>query len=188
MSHSPDELGPPRRNIELKARCHSLAQAIAVASGLGGTRLANQLQRDTYFPCPTGRLKLREIDGQGAQLIWYSRPDQAEPKASDYLVVPVENGSAMRGLLTRGFGVSKVVEKRRIIFLHRGVRIHLDEVTGLGSFIEFEAVLGDGLGEHEAHDLLGTLREQFRIAASDLLDSSYGDMLPSPSHYRNSKR
>ena len=34
-----------------------------------------------------------------------------------------------------------VVAKRRRLFLHRNVRIHLDEVDGLGSFIELESVL-----------------------------------------------
>jgi len=34
------------------------------------------------------------------------------------------------------------VSKRREIYLWHNVRIHLDAVTGLGSFVEFEAVLG----------------------------------------------
>ena len=34
-----------------------------------------------------------------------------------------------------------VVFKRRRLYLHHNVRIHLDDVEGLGSFIELESVL-----------------------------------------------
>jgi adenylate cyclase class IV len=34
------------------------------------------------------------------------------------------------------------VSKRREIYLWHNVRIHPDAVTGLGSFVEFEAVFG----------------------------------------------
>jgi adenylate cyclase, class 2 len=33
------------------------------------------------------------------------------------------------------------VTKRRRLFLHRNVRIHLDDVEGLGTFVELESVL-----------------------------------------------
>ena len=73
-------------------------------------------------------MKLREIEGQPAQLIWYVRPDEQAPKASDYLVVPVADAPLLKSALTAAFGVGGVVDKRREIFLWHNVRIHLDEV------------------------------------------------------------
>ena len=46
--------------------------------------------------------------------------------------------------LSETLGVDVVVEKRRHLLLWKTVRIHLDEVTGLGSFVELEAVAGAG--------------------------------------------
>ncbi len=50
-----------------------------------------------------------------------------------------------------------VVAKRRHLFLWEGVRIHLDEVEELGTFIEFEAVLESPAGDEAialAHEKL----------------------------------
>jgi predicted adenylyl cyclase CyaB len=55
------------------------------------------------------------------------------------------------------------VRKRRRLLLLEHTRIHLDEVEGLGSFVELETVLS-GQSEAEAH------RELERIAAALGLD------------------
>ena len=57
-------------------------------------------------------------------------------------------------------GTVVVVSKRRRLFLWEGVRIHLDEVEGLGSFVEFEAVLPD------AGDLAGAHAKMPRLRSS----------------------
>ena len=49
--------------------------------------------------------------------------------------------AAWRSLLAAAHGVAGVVTKRRRLFLYRNVRIHLDDVEGLGSFVELESVL-----------------------------------------------
>ncbi len=79
----------PARNVELKARLHNLAAARQIARQLATDAAGVQLQVDTYFVCPHGRMKLREIDGRTAQLIWYERPDLTASKDSDYLIVTV---------------------------------------------------------------------------------------------------
>ena len=47
--------------------------------------------------------------------------------------------------------------KRRRLFLHRNVRIHLDDVEGLGSFIELESVLA--VAGHESAEEAAALAE-----------------------------
>ena len=86
-----------------------------------------------------GRLKLREEEPGEAHLIAYARPDAAEVRVSSYRVVPVPT-RGMRAALAETLGVDVVVEKRRRLLLWETVRIHLDEVEGLGAFLELEAV------------------------------------------------
>jgi predicted adenylyl cyclase CyaB len=173
------------RNIELKARLADLQAARNVARTIATKRLGVQQQADTYFHCRHGRLKLRQIDGLSAQLIWYARPDQQGPKASQYQLVPISNAETLKAALAAALGVRVVVQKRREIFLVDNVRIHLDEVAGLGDFLEFEAVLGpetDAILGPETADAAGRaqldqLIETFALDPGDLLSGSYGDML-----------
>ena len=77
------------RNIELKARLVDLDTARKVAAVIATKRLGPQHQIDTYFHCRHGRLKLRQIDGLRAELIWYARRRPGSPKPSDYQLVPL---------------------------------------------------------------------------------------------------
>jgi predicted adenylyl cyclase CyaB len=168
------------RNIELKARLTDPGAARRVAERLCVGEAEVQRQTDTYFDCARGRLKLREIEGVGAQLIWYERPDQAEPKGSDYLLTPIPEPGVLRQALASALGIRGVVRKTRRIYLLQNVRIHLDEVDGLGSFLEFEAVLDSQTDDAAGRRQVEELRRQFGIAAGDLLTGSYGDMLVRP--------
>jgi len=165
------------QNIEIKARLKDPEAARQIAEALATNRLGVQAQVDTYFPCSHGRLKLRQIDGLSAELVWCARPDRQGPKASDYRLVPVSNPETLKAALVAALGVQCIVEKRREIFLYQNVRIHLDEVAGLGSFLEFEAVLGPGVDETAGRAQLEELIRRFAIGQADLLPGSYGDMV-----------
>jgi len=164
------------RNIELKARLADLEAARKTAEALATKRLGVQHQIDTYFHCRRGRLKLRQINGLSAELVWYARPDEPGPKASDYLQVPVSNPETLKAALSAGLGVRAIVDKRREIFLWHNVRIHLDQVAGLGTFLELESVLGPTVSEDRGRAQLDELLGQFGVRADDLLTGSYGEM------------
>lgn len=166
-----------RRNIELKARFGELARGHEAAQRLGAVRQADQHQIDTYFHCTRGRLKLREIVGGESQLIAYARPDHAEAKASDYILVAIPQPAALKEALAQAQGQWLVVDKKRAIYLWENVRIHLDEVAGLGNFLEFEAVLGEGHTDEQGHAQLRYLSGAFGVTAADLLTGSYSDLL-----------
>ena len=71
MQNEEKTLLPPSRNIELKCQCRDLKAAIATVLKLSPLVDAGlQHQIDTYFFVPHGRLKLREIVGVRAELIW----------------------------------------------------------------------------------------------------------------------
>ena len=97
------------------------------------------VQRDTYFRVAAGRLKLREEEPGEAHLIAYSRPDDADVRVSSYRVVPGGRRHARRADARRSASTSWS-RSGGTCCCGRRVRIHLDEVTGLGSFVELEAV------------------------------------------------
>lgn len=168
------------RNIELKARYSDLDAGRQIAEGVGATLHASERQRDTYFRCGAGRLKLRQRwtgHGECSELIGYQRGDASQPRPSDYSVVPIPDGEALRAVLGASLGVAVEVDKRRTVYLYENVRIHLDDVVGLGSFIEFEAVLDGSCSEEEAHAKLARLVEVFCIRAEDVVPVSYCDLL-----------
>lgn len=166
-----------RRNLELKAHCPDLNWAREAVVQLGAQPVGREIQTDTFFPVQKGRLKLREIDGQPAVLIWYDRPDRTEARLSNYHLVPIAEGELLRAALTAALGVRGHVHKQRDIYLWHNVRIHLDEVEGLGSFVEFEAVLGPSDDLQTAHDRLTALSDRLGIAPADRLSHAYADLL-----------
>jgi adenylate cyclase class IV len=124
-----------------------------------------------------GRLKLRESPGAVAELISYRRADRDGPKVCNYRIVPVMDPEATASALADALGVRVVVEKARRLILWRDVRIHLDRVAGLGSFVELEAVSDapGGLVAEEAK--IAELRAALAITDDLLVARGYADLL-----------
>ncbi len=167
------------RNLERKARCADLAAAARVVQGLGARCQGVLEQTDVYFHVPHGRLKLRTIEGQQAVLIWYQRPDEKTARWSRYHLVPVSDQAGMRAALAAALGERGQVNKRRSLWLWHNVRIHFDDVEGLGTFLEFEAVMAEGDDEETARRRLAELSAALGLTEADDLAGSYGDMPPS---------
>jgi predicted adenylyl cyclase CyaB len=133
-------------------------------------------QRDTFFTAPHARLKLREFGDGRAELISYVRPDVATARGSDYVLAPIERSADVRAALQHALGIVGTVSKVRHLFLLWATRIHLDDVEGLGLFVELETVI-DGQSEDEAHSELRTIADALRIDATDLVALPYAEQL-----------
>ncbi|HWX01463.1 class IV adenylate cyclase [Collimonas sp.] len=175
------------RNIEIKAHVDSIEALAATAAAIGSDGPYHIAQDDTFFACATGRLKLRVFaDGKG-ELIYYSRADQQGPKESFYVISPAPSPDTLRKCLTLAYGQAGRVQKQRTLFLAGRTRIHLDQVSGLGNFMELEVVLAEhetlDAGMREAHALMARLG----IHTAQLVEGAYVDLLaaansiPSPS-------
>lgn len=165
------------RNIEIKARLKSISSAEPIASGFAGNGPhARLLQMDTYFNVPDGRFKLREEGGTG-ELIYYRRLDAPGPSRCDYFIVPIGSPAEVKGVLEAALGVRCVVRKQRAVYLYRNVRIHLDEVAGLGWFLEFEVVMPEGSPDSEGESLILSLMRAFDLEQDDLVECSYCDLM-----------
>ena len=172
------------RNIELKARLADTQLTLERAAALGAGPPQVERQRDTYFRAGR-RFKLRErwqVSAAGdtapiaPELIAYRRPDEAGARASDYVRLALAPDTGIRDVLALAVGVEVVVEKVRRVFLHDGVRIHVDEVDGLGAFLEFEAIVGDDCDDEAAAAKVERLREHFDLDPSQIVAGSYREL------------
>ena len=165
------------RNIEIKARIASVENLRPRAEALSGAPALLIVQDDSFFSVPHGRLKLREVADGSAELIHYHRADSAEPKASDYVRVPVSDPTALREALTRACGLQGRVQNQRWLCLIGSTRIHIDRVAGLGDFMELEVVLQDGQSDAEGQAIAEALMLQLGLADAERLAGAYLDLL-----------
>jgi homotetrameric cytidine deaminase len=172
-------MAPPRRNVELKARDPHPERTLDRALALGAEDRGELRQRDTYFAAEHGRLKLREQEPGGAELIAYERPDAAEARESRYRISPVTDPAATVEALDAALGTVVVVDKRRRLLLWEGVRIHLDRVGGLGDFVELEGVAAADSDLAREGALVARLRAELGIADDALEPRGYADLLRS---------
>jgi homotetrameric cytidine deaminase len=167
-----------RTNIELKAHDPDPARTAERCRALGAEDRGVLVQKDTYYAGRHGRLKLREHALGEAELIAYRRRDTTEPEASDFLLAPVGEPGELHAVLDAALGTVVVVAKHRHLFLWEHVRIHLDQVDGLGAFIELEALVGDGFNDRDtAHAKLARLRSELAIEEGALVAAGYSDLL-----------
>jgi homotetrameric cytidine deaminase len=165
----------PRRNVELKALDPDPVRSLAVCRDLGAEDRGVLRQRDTYFRARQGRLKLREEEPGGAVLIQYDRPDAAAARESRYRLAPVPDPDTMRASLDAALGTLVVVDKERHLLLWDGVRIHLDTVAGLGSFVELEGVAPPESDLSAEREKVAHLQDALGIG--EVLTDSYSDRL-----------
>jgi len=164
-------------NVEIKARARDFEaqrqRAEALASGSAG----HLVQEDTFFNVPAGRLKLRKLGDGSAELIQYDRDDSPGPKESRYVVFRTTDPGGLKEVLTRALGIRAVVRKRRTVYFFGKTRIHLDQVEGLGSFIELEAVLDAGQDIQYGNAVAAELMLKLEIEKEDLVAGAYVDLI-----------
>lgn len=165
------------RNIEIKVRLAAIDDARAIALGLGAAPHAVEEQTDRYYTLDGGRrVKLRTVAGGRAELVEYRRPEATGVRASEYTVTPVRDGAAQRCLVPKGSALV-VVRKRREILLWDNVRIHLDEVDGLGTFLELEAAVDAAHDDALCRTQVASLMEALSLTDADLIRASYAELL-----------
>lgn len=164
-------------NVEIKARTNSPVFIRKYLSDHRADFRGTDHQTDTYFNVAQGRLKLREGTIEN-NLIYYNRNDQKGPKSSQFHLVKVEDASGLKEVLTQSCGIKMIVTKRREIYYIDNVKFHIDEVPGLGSFVEIEAGnVSVNKTEEELLEQCNFYLKEFGIKEDDLVAVSYSDML-----------
>lgn len=165
-------------NVEIKAKCFHLKKVEAFLVSNNARFVGTDYQKDIYFNVPSGRLKLRRGNIEN-NLIFYKRNNQPGPKQSDFQLVKFEDGKALEHLLAEALGVKVVVDKKRNIYYLDNVKIHLDELEGLGTFVEIEAsnINAEDKTLDDLHKQCEALMTAFDITEEDLIHNSYSDIL-----------
>jgi adenylate cyclase class IV len=163
------------RNIEVKVPLADPVAVRAAAIAAGARSASVETQTDRYYELDGGRrLKLRARAGGSAELIRYDRSETAGIRASDYEVTPVREGGAC--VVPAGTPVA-VVRKRREVLLLDNVRIHLDAVDGLGSFLELEAVVDARHDDAACRAQVDALLARLGLANVVPIQASYGELI-----------
>ncbi|MCB1720485.1 MAG: RdgB/HAM1 family non-canonical purine NTP pyrophosphatase [Alphaproteobacteria bacterium] len=165
------------QNIEIKRRLPNRQALLERLEKLPEVRREwRKQQRDTYFRVPDGRLKLREQQDSPTNLIAYHRPDSPKERISNYQLIPVSDPRQTRENLAAEKGILATVTKWRTLYLFRNVRIHLDEVEGLGDFMEFESVISENCPPPQARHNLAEIRDSLEDLLGQPLESGYLEM------------
>lgn len=165
--------------VEIKARTNRSAKQRQLLLARGAAFKGTDHQIDHYFNVPAGRLKLRSGNIEQS-LIFYQRGNQAGPKDSSVAFSRLGDqamADSLAATLGQALGTWVTVDKQREIYFIDNVKFHLDEVAGLGAFIEIEAI-GDSPEERET--LLAQCQQYMDylgVRQEDLVANSYSDLL-----------
>lgn len=164
-------------NYEFKARCSDPGRLEEKLKQLGPLFIGTDRQVDTYFHVSEGRLKLREGNIENA-LIHYRRTDIAGAKRSDVTLYPHAPHPGLKDILAMTLGIRAIVDKKRNIYFIGNVKFHFDEVEGLGSFVEVEAIDSDGsLGMEQLKQQCDYYRDFLNIDPEQFIAESYSDLV-----------
>lgn len=164
-------------NIEFKAKSNNNKELQHLLHAFHPLFIGEDIQTDTYFNVPNGRLKLREGVIEHA-LIHYQRSNIAGAKQSDVLLYQHRPDKSLKEILTNALGVKVVVVKRRRIWFVENVKFHFDHIEGLGDFVEVEAIDKDGTrGVQQLQEQCSFYASLFQIEPGQYVAESYSDLL-----------
>lgn len=164
-------------NFEFKARTDKLIQKEQELQKLNPLFKGEDRQIDTYFNVTKGRLKLREGNIENA-LIYYERENTNAAKQSDVILYQHQPATGLKEILAKVHGIKTIVDKRRKIYFIGNVKIHFDEVAGLGTFVEVEAIDKDGdMNIDQLKKQCDHFADLFEIKPEDYIAESYSDMI-----------
>ncbi len=164
-------------NVEIKAKHSSPEEMRDLLQQKNAEYRGTDHQVDTYFKVKSGRLKLREGNIEN-NLIYYNRPDREGPKQSEIILYKTGQDSRLKDILVKSMEILVIVDKKREIYFIDNVKFHIDEVIGLGNFVEIEAIDSEGIRNSE--ELLEQCRFYMRllkINEDELISCSYSDLL-----------
>ena len=173
------------RNLEFKAELREPAIAREVCRALGATLIGTMRQVDTYYRMAAGRLKRREISvdvppGETpaepeVEIIFYERPNEVGAKVSRFRIYSEERAAEVFG--REPLPIWLVVKKVRTLYMLGNTRIHLDQVEGLGWFLEFEHLMSRDASNESAKAEIARLRQAFAMVLGEPIDCGYSDLI-----------
>ncbi len=75
------------------------------------------------------------------------------------------------------YGEKNIVRKKRNLWIYKNTRIHLDDVYGLGGFLEIETVVKN-IDIKQARKEHSEIISLLNLLEYKKIDKSYGDLIP----------
>ena len=166
------------KNIELKVQVKNFRPFLPILKSnakYGG--ILKQI--DIYYYCKNGKFKSREINNKEFVLIYYQRANASDSKLSDYQIMSYDRKTfnQIKRLLKSALGEKLIVRNKRQLWLIGATRIHLDQVSKLGNYLELETVLKGGnftKARKEHQQIINKLH----LDKYKHINESYSDLLP----------
>jgi adenylate cyclase class IV len=167
--------------VDFKAELRDPSLAEDALRLAGAERVACVRHTDTHFRVPDAHLLRRILTAEGSatatgsEWLFYTRPNRVTPRIS-MVCVYTEPAAADR------FGAARppvwlILEKERTTWVAGDVRVHLDDVTGLGRFVEFEMRVSPRRNVARCHRDIGQLRKLLRPAMGEAIGCGYRDLM-----------
>jgi predicted adenylyl cyclase CyaB len=110
-------------------------------------------------------------------LIRYERSVVADARCSRYSIARTADPQVLLEILKETLGTTGVVTKTRTLYRVGQTRVHIDQVQGLGDFLELEVVLRPGQSEAEGKRIVAALLSELGIDKEQLIGEAYVDLL-----------
>ena len=164
-------------DITIKARCENPAEVESILLGLNASYQGQDLQTDTYYETEYGKLKHRQGNIENV-LIHYRRTKLEEAHQTEVLLYLKNPSAATVAAVCEGKRVQGRIKKNRKIFFIDNVKFHLDQIQGLGTFVEIEAIdLEGSVGIEILRQQCDYYKELLQIQDEDIITSAYTDLL-----------
>ncbi|MGA9097822.1 MAG: class IV adenylate cyclase [Methanotrichaceae archaeon] len=173
--------------IEVEVKARLKPDTLQRIKALGAVPIGTEHHRDIYFNSPVRdfresdeALRIRVKD-KGTRLTYKGPKLDSETKSRKELTIKIDDSEAMlQILLSLGFVPSGEVIKTRTKYALGDIIFAMDDVSGLGSFIEMEIAGGDDWPEkkRQLQDLMT------KLGLGESIRKSYLELLLERESYR----
>jgi predicted adenylyl cyclase CyaB len=161
------------QNLEVKIKFDSFHDIKKTLEMIGARFTSTLNQKDIYYKNSKGLLKLRIENGRET-LIQYKRNENSINRWSTYNLLEFSRGNAKR-FFRNVFEIETVVEKKRLLYMYKNTRVHLDKIRHLGNYLELETLVINGKNDAKnrfneiVHLLKLDLHKQIKKSNRDLM-------------------
>ncbi len=160
-------------NLELKLKLKSHDSIKKILKNVKADYQGVLNQKDVYYKNKQSLLKLRIENGKEC-LIKYNRDEKGKKRWSDFDILYFEQGNVEK-FLSELFKITAVVEKKRLLYKILNTRIHLDNVKGLGYFLELETLVFNN--KKDAQNRFEKVKELLNLDTKNQIRKSYKDLI-----------
>ncbi|MGE5436311.1 MAG: class IV adenylate cyclase [Syntrophothermus sp.] len=159
-------------NLELKIKVKDFKPIISNLKKIKAIKVKVLNQKDIYYKNKNGLRKLRIENGEES-FIQYVRDEKGKDRFSDYDLLRISSQNSEK-FFDKFLTKEVVVEKIRTLYMFDNTRIHLDEVRGLGKYLELETLVLNG--KQDAKKRFSYIFEELGLGEYKEIKKSYRDL------------